>query len=160
MAVLWSSSPGFWEQAGNSCLRNLQKDGGKQNQQKQKLGSDLNEKWQVREARTWNIFKVKAVKLADARDESSERHKNGINQNIQNIVTVLWVRMSAQDGMLLLKLTGKRELSAWLEKCYLTASYQKWKEKTNLDINIGMQKQAGSRKADLSSTWLKRTTCG
>lgn len=67
----------------------------------------------------------KGKQLTDAKDESFERHEKGINRNIQNTVTGLWVRTSSQNVMLL-KLTGKKGGECLARKeCYLTASHQK-----------------------------------
>lgn len=101
----------------------------------------------------------KSKQLTAAKDESFERHEKGINQYIQNIVTSLWVRMSSQNVMLL-KLIGKRKVSALLEKSVIIQPAIQNEGETNLDINVGRQRQAGSRKADPSFINLNRTICG
>ena len=101
----------------------------------------------------------KGKKLTDVKDESFERYEKGINQNIQNIVTSSWVRMSSQNVMLL-KHIGKREVSAWLEESVILQPAIKNEGETNLDINESRQRQAESRKADPRFMNLNRTICG
>lgn len=67
--------------------------------------------------------------------------------------------VKSQNAMLL-KLTGKKEASAWLEESVILQSAIKNKGETNLDINVGRQRRAGNRKADPSFINLNRTICG
>lgn len=51
-------------------------------------------------------------------------------------------------------------MSAWPEKSVILQPAIKNEGETNLDNNVGRQRQAGSRRADLSFINLNRTICG